>query len=620
MLETTRKKAFGARPDEPEYAVLPDMNAPATNQYGKKVTLVTDNDPLVGKSLNINNDDSISTNPDRYKQHGFYFNADNCIACHACESACSEKNDLSPHLAFRSVGYVEGGTYPDYRRLNVSMACNHCDDPVCLKGCPTRAYTKFAEYGAVLQDPDICFGCGYCTWVCPYNAPQLDPVNGQVEKCNMCVDRLEAGLKPACVSACLAGALDFGVIDTKPANRDQLALSIPGFPDPDITHPNIRFQQKKPIPDEMKRTDSMPLAYKRDPQNDNGYKPEVSISWPDKHWSIRKLRSREDPLVLFTLISQAVIGAFMVLFLGKVFGVEVFTTLGQGAVYSGMLSGLVAFETFALFISTMHLGKPVRFYRAFNNLRYSPVSREVAGLSIFYNGLLVYTVLHTFPGLFSWLPADALKTITTFAGWLTVIAGPLAIYFMHAIYRIEARPFWNHWQVLTDFFGHTLTLGGLTVGIIFGVGLFETGEDFAPLLKSLSWPIIIGMVMTGIGLMYHARDMKRRGGEGAASHQQQLTAFGKTYMLRNIGIILSLALIASLALTDTSGGIGLTGWLIAATVIILTAIIGRALFYVLVMPTTMPGSFFWRNKGFQEHALETGLASATQAGIITNSH
>ncbi|MCP5431097.1 MAG: 4Fe-4S binding protein [Chromatiaceae bacterium] len=58
------------------------------------------------------------------------------------------------------------------------MACNHCDNPVCLKGCPTRAYTKFAEYGAVLQDPDICFGCGYCTWVCPYNAPQLDTKAG----------------------------------------------------------------------------------------------------------------------------------------------------------------------------------------------------------------------------------------------------------------------------------------------------------------------------------------------------------------------------------------------------------------------------------------------------------
>jgi DMSO reductase iron-sulfur subunit len=223
---------FTARPKEPSYAFVPNVPHPEKNQWGQSIETVPEGSPLRGKSLNINGDSAVSENPDRYKQHGFYFNADNCIACHACESACAEKNDTPAHLAFRSVGYVEGGSYPSYSRVNISMACNHCDDPVCLKGCPTLAYTKFAEYGAVLQDPDICFGCGYCTWVCPYNAPQLDPVAGHVSKCNMCVDRLEVGLKPACVSACLANALDFGVIETKPENRIQTNISIPGFPDP----------------------------------------------------------------------------------------------------------------------------------------------------------------------------------------------------------------------------------------------------------------------------------------------------------------------------------------------------------------------------------------------------
>ena len=223
--------------DQPDYARTPDVPAPENNRYGKRITLADAGSPLATQALYINDKPTVATNPNRNKQHGFYFNADNCIGCHACESACSEKNDLPPHLAFRSVGYVEGGSWPDYHRLNLSMACNHCDDPVCLTGCPTRAYTKFAEYGAVLQDPDICFGCGYCTWVCPYNAPQLDPVAGHVQKCNMCVDRLEVGLKPACAAACLAGALDFGIIETRPDNRDQLEVTIPGFPDPALRAP-----------------------------------------------------------------------------------------------------------------------------------------------------------------------------------------------------------------------------------------------------------------------------------------------------------------------------------------------------------------------------------------------
>jgi len=37
---------------------------------------------------------------------------------------------------------------------------------------------------------------------------------------------------------------------------------------------------------------------------------------------------------------------------------------------------------------------------------------------------------------------------------------------------------------------------------------------------------------------------------------------------------------------------------------------------VLVIPTTMPGAFFWRNKGFVEHARETGLAEMQQVGVI----
>ena len=258
---------YKIREQEPDYASVPNVQAPATNCYGKPIQLVDDNDPLAGQSLNINGDSGIGDNPNRYKQHGFYFNADNCIACHACEAACAEKNDTPAHLAFRSVGYLEGGSYPAVKRSNISMACNHCDNPVCLKGCPTRAYTKFAEYGAVLQDPDVCFGCGYCTWVCPYNAPQLDPNAGHVSKCNMCVDRLEVGLKPACASACLGGALDFGVIETTPESREQLETRIPGFPDTSITHPNIRFQQTSSLPREMYRTDSTPLRYIRDDQN-----------------------------------------------------------------------------------------------------------------------------------------------------------------------------------------------------------------------------------------------------------------------------------------------------------------------------------------------------------------
>ncbi len=611
---------YKVRDDEPAYAFIPDRKAPETNRYGKPIQLVEEDDPLAGQSLNINGDGAVGQNPNRYRQHGFYFTADNCIACHACESACSEKNDLPPHLAYRAVGYVEGGTWPNYRRINISMACNHCDDPVCLKGCPTRAYTKFAEYGAVLQDPDICFGCGYCTWVCPYNAPQLDPVKGQVQKCNMCVDRLEVGLKPACAAACLAGALDFGVIETTPENREQLKTRIPGFPTPEITHPNIRFQQTATLPREMTRTDAMPLQYVRDEPGAGEHAPRVRKQGEKRAWNLRKLRSREDPLVIFTLVSQAVIGAFLILFLGPLMGFEVLSPEAHPVAYPALLFGLLGAETFALALSTLHLGKPHRFYRAFNNLRYSPVSREVAGIAVFYNLLGVYTVLVTFPGLLAWLPGETATAVTRGAGWLAVLAGPVALYFMHAIYRIAARPFWNHWQVLTSFYGNMLALGAVSVGLVYGAVLAAQGGASAELFRLLALILATGLAMEGVGLYYHAHDLQRGGGEGAASHHIQTTRFGWTWLARNTGLGLALVLSVVFAVVPATGWTGAALWLGLSLLVVATALVGRALFYVLVVPTTMPGAFFWRNQGFAEHAREAHLAEMPQVGVVPDAH
>ena len=614
--------AFKARPNEPAYALLQPSNGEQVNQWGKSIQLVELRDKLAGQSLQINNSPAISTNPDRYKQHGFHFTADNCIACHACEAACSEKNALPAHISFRSVGYVEGGSYPDFRRVNISMACNHCDDPVCLKGCPTRAYTKFAEYGAVLQDPDICFGCGYCTWVCPYNAPQLDHNRGEVSKCNMCVDRLEVGLKPACVSACLAGALDFGVVETTPANRVQTKLAIPGFPDPGITHPNIRFQQTRDLPREMRRTDSMPLVYVKKEETDKiHYRPQVADQPLERQWNLNKLSSREDSIVIFTLITQAVVGAFLTLFLGPLCGLNVLSAEAHPVAHATLLFGLLALETFALVLSTAHLGKPHRFYRAFYNLRYSPVSREIASIAVFFNAMAVYTLLLAVPGLFSWLLSQLLmQGLQTFTGWLAMVAGPVALYAMNRIYRIKARPFWDHWQVLTSFYGAMMTLGSLVVAVVYAAVLMVQREPFAHLLAVLACPMALGLALEGFGLIAHAGDLNRRGGEAAASHLKQRTTFGKTYLLRNIGLALSIALVGALGTAQLDGYTGVAAWVFAAALTVATACIGRALFYVLVIPTTMPGAFFWRNQGFEDHARETGLARMPQVGVLPDAH
>ncbi|NNF96346.1 MAG: dimethyl sulfoxide reductase anchor subunit, partial [Halobacteria archaeon] len=425
---------FEVRKNEPDYALLNDSGSKTHNCYGDPIETVVEGDPLHGQSLKINGDDSVGDNHNRYKQHGFYFNADNCIACHACEAACSEKNDNPAHIAFRSVGFIEGGTYPAYQRLNISMACNHCDNPVCLKGCPTRAYTKYAEYGAVLQDPDICFGCGYCTWVCPYNAPQLDPIEGQVSKCNMCVDRLEVGLKPACVSACLGKALDFGVIENIPEGRTQAKTEIPGFPRTDITHPNIRFQQTRTSQRDMVRVDSTAIKYHRDDGKGDGnesFRPVLDPKHGSKReWNLGKLLgSHENAHIIFTLSSQTVIGAFLLMFLANVTGTTALDGISASAAFLPLLVSMLGLLTLGLIKLNLHLGKPQRFYRGFNNWRLSPVSREIAGVSLFFAGLTGFS----FFSLFDHQIAVFLKQA---AAVIAVIGGVVGMFYMIKLYLI----------------------------------------------------------------------------------------------------------------------------------------------------------------------------------------
>ncbi len=602
---------FQKRENEPDYALLNDTGCQRLNRYGHPVETVQDGDVRRDQSLNINNDDGIGDNPNRYKQHGFYFNADNCIACHACEAACSEKNDNPAHISFRSVGFVEGGTYPAYQRLNISMACNHCDDPVCLKGCPTRAYTKFAEYGAVLQDPDICFGCGYCTWVCPYNAPQLDPVKGEVSKCNMCVDRLEAGLKPACVSACLGNALDFGVIENIPENRSQAKAEIPGFPRTDITQPNIRFQQTRTPQRDMNRVDQNPVKYHRE-KNSERFKPVLDVKHGSKrewNWA-RLLGSHENAHIVFTLTAQTVMAAFLILLSSHVFE-PMRSFQSNGALFSALLL-MFLLMSFGLFKLNMHLGKPHRFYRGFYNLRHSPVSREIAGVSAFYTGLLGYGFFAMF-ALFDTNYADYTQILQLLFAAVGVLGAVFGGYFMYSLYRIEARPFWNHWYTAASFCSTALTLGPLLltiIALIFSIMTTSIGEVLLTM-------IVIGLLLEIAGLSSHARSLQFSHSEGAASFYQQTTRYGNAYWLRNGLLVLALLVAGYMLINDNYTVFPFS----LLTVVVLAGnIISRALFYVVVIPTTMPGAFFWKNADFVEHARDVGLADMPQMGVVYETH
>jgi len=177
-------------------------------------------------------------------QLAFFVDSTKCIGCKTCEVACKDFNDLAPGPRIRKVRTFEGGEFPDVYAYNVSMSCNHCDDPACVSHCPAGAYTKRAKDGVVVHDPDRCIGCRYCTWVCPYGAPQYDARAGHVWKCNFCVSELDAGRAPACVAACPMRAIEFGPLE-EIAKRPGAAVALRDLPPPGITKPSIRYRARK---------------------------------------------------------------------------------------------------------------------------------------------------------------------------------------------------------------------------------------------------------------------------------------------------------------------------------------------------------------------------------------
>jgi Fe-S-cluster-containing dehydrogenase component len=84
----------------------------------------------------------------------------------------------------------------------------HCEESACVVGCPTGAASKDEKTGAVRINKELCIGCHSCALACPFGVPRYD-LDEKMQKCQLCAERVEAGLEPACVRVCPVGALKF---------------------------------------------------------------------------------------------------------------------------------------------------------------------------------------------------------------------------------------------------------------------------------------------------------------------------------------------------------------------------------------------------------------------------
>ncbi|MGE0076599.1 MAG: DmsC/YnfH family molybdoenzyme membrane anchor subunit [Bacteroidales bacterium] len=287
-------------------------------------------------------------------EKGFNFDYSKCVGCHACLVACYNENKTQPPISWRQVQTYNRLKVPLSGFINLSIACNHCIDAPCLNACPANAYEKDSVTGAIIHHSERCIGCRYCTWACPFDAPQFNQAKGVVEKCNLCNSRLKEGLIPACTNACPTGALSYGDIEVTDS------VVAPGL---SIKHTKPRINLKN-----GNIAASVPLV-------------DLSVSGFDTQRveNIQPLESKIDsfsewPLVLFTLIAALLEGWMINLMLNPD---------AENYSYTFGVLGILGMA-----LSTLHLGKPLRAYRSVLNFKSSWLSREILFFTAFFGASL----------------------------------------------------------------------------------------------------------------------------------------------------------------------------------------------------------------------------------------
>ncbi len=292
---------------------------------------------------------------------GFIYDREACVGCEACVVACSIANRGEAAVPWRHVFTFNPKRLPDLPVFFYSLACNHCIDAPCIPACPATAYSRDPVTGAVLLNADECIGCRYCIWACPYDAPQFNDRSGTMEKCTFCTERLKAGEEPACVAGCPVDALTFGTIEPEKSIRAS------GFPE-SPTRPVLKISGREPppIPDTSYRFSL------NEKEHANINRPATGKISLRKEWS----------LLLFTLLVPLMTGM-----------------LARYILHPAPLSALLFTGTglLAILFSLLHLGRPLRAWKALRHVGSSWLSREIAGFSVSFALSLLYVLLPNKP-------------------------------------------------------------------------------------------------------------------------------------------------------------------------------------------------------------------------------
>jgi len=508
----------------------------------------------------------------RTMQTRFHFHMEKCMGCHACEVACAEQNGLPTDTLWRRVGEVEMGTFPDTKSLFLSSGCNHCLDAACMKGCPVDAY-QVNERGIVLHLDDVCIGCQYCTWNCPYGVPVYQEDRHIVTKCDMCTNRLDQGLDPACVQACPAEAIEIEEVPLETVVDTYLKVGAgPDMPDPEITMPSTRITMPEGVDlDKLKKV--------------------------DRHYV--EAEDPHSPLIWMTVLTQFSFGGVVAVFMADLVQVLLGVPVVGAKTLGWLAPFLMAITGISLGASTLHLGRPFYAYRAMKNWRTSWLSREVIGLSLFAGAATKYAAFLLVTDGMGLVSADMIggDFVRLALGVATMVCGVIGIYCSSMLYRVPARPAWEFKKTTVDFFMVAWVTGPAAFAVAVATSLMLggiKGEYLAGCVQIAAWVSGVGLLIKS-GLHAHFIQLWRRSDTFELSRCAWLYDRHFTGLSKKKNAIGVLALFALISIASGVSVPGQNAYLLSAGLALCSTLgfclLSRYLFFVTVVPRNIPGNF-----------------------------
>lgn len=246
------------------------------------------------------------------------------------------------------------------------------------------------------------------------------------------------------------------------------------------------------------------------------------------------------PLVAVTLLTEVAVGLFVARWLDPDrSGDRLIPLLALATTGLGMNASLA------------HLGRPIMALKAFRRVHQSWLSREALAFAVLAGGCALATLLPSTP--------------TAIAGGVVAIA---AAYTSARLYMVPGRPSWNTQWTIAAFVASGLATGGAAYSVVFDAGAARA----------------IAAVGLAAAVGAHAANLVRL-------RNRPGIEFAGTWTL-STGVLAPWVTVRFFA-----AGVGLVtlaaGWSwVALVAIVVGELVGRWLFYVSVVPLSIPGSFF----------------------------